>query len=119
MKNIFVLIIITLVFLSACSSTENKRATLRDIDIVSEKQAQQKVFIKPKSKVDIRKAYSDYLKFASKDDNSRLDAINRLAELEFELSSKLQQETENLKQDNNEDIDDKLYNERLIKLLNY
>ena len=115
MKNIPASLIITLIFLSACSSTENKRATLRDIDVVSEKQSQQKVFIKPKSKVDIRKAYSDYLKFASKDDNSRLDAINRLAELEFELSSKLQEENENLKKDNNEELDDKLYNARLNK----
>ena len=117
MKNIRALLIITIVFLSACSSTENKRATLRDIDVVNKKQNQQKVFIKPKSKVDIRKAYADYLKFASKDDNSRLDAINRLAELEFELSSKLQQENENLKTDKNEELDDTLYNERLEKTI--
>ncbi len=95
--------------------SDKKRNTLRDIDVVNNKQAQQKVFIKPKSKVDIRKAYSDYLKFASKDDNSRLDAINRLAELEFELSSKLHEENENLKTGENEELDDRLYSERLEK----
>ena len=117
MKNTVSLLIVTFLFLSACSSSQNKRVTLRDIDISSKKQNQQNIFIKPKSKVDIRKAYADYLKFASKDDNSRLDAINRLAELEFELSSKLQQENENLEAGNNENIDDKLYNERLNKTI--
>ena len=117
MKNINASLIIIIISLSACSSTQNKRMTIRDIDVANKKQSQQKVFIKPKSTVDIRKAYSDYLKFASKDDNSRLDAINRLAELEFELSSKLQQENENLKTDKNEELDNRLYNERLEKTI--
>ena len=117
MKNKIIYTILTSVILSACISTDKKRLTLRDIDVINEQQAQQKVFIKPKSKVDIRQAYSDYLKFASKDDNSRLDAINRLAELEFELSNKLQQENDNLNTENNEELDDKLYNERLSKTI--
>ena len=57
------------------------------------------------------------MKFASKEDNSRLDAINRLAELEFELSNKLQIESENLKTDDNEELDDKIYNDRLDKTI--
>lgn len=117
MKNINTISILILIAVSGCATSENRRHTLRDIDIVNKKNAQEKVFIKPKSKVDIRKAYSDYLKYASKDDNSRLDAINRLAELEFELSSKLQEETENLKTDENEELDDELYNQRLNKTI--
>ena len=115
MKNINTALITGMIFLSACSSSDNKRITLRDIDVISKTQSQQKVFIKPKSKLDIRKAYSDYLKFASKDDSSRLDAINRLAELEFDLSNKLQKENENLNGENNEELDEQLYNQRLDK----
>lgn len=117
MKYAIKLLIACLLLVSACSSTDNKRITLRNIDVTSEKQLQEKVFIKPKSKVDIRKAYEDYLKFASKEDNSRLDAINRLAELEFELSNKSQKENENLNQGNDEDLDDSLYNARLNKTI--
>jgi len=111
------LIAATLIALSACNSSGNKRNTVRDIDVINKKTNQQKVFIKPKSKDDIRKAYSDYLKFASKNDTSRLDAINRLAELEFELSTKLQQETENLKTNKDEELDDQLYSQRLDKTI--
>jgi tetratricopeptide (TPR) repeat protein len=117
MKNITALSIFVAIIISGCSASEKKRETLRDIDIINKENKQEKVFIKPKSKDDIRKAYSDYLKFASKDDNSRLDAINRLAELEFELSSKLQEENENLKTDKNEDLDEKLYGQRLGKTI--
>lgn len=115
MKHITTSLILLTIILSGCSTSENKRKTLRDIDVVNNKQIQQKVFIKAKSKIDIRKAYSDYLKFASKEDHSRIDAINRLAELEFELSNKLQQENSNLETNNDEELDDRLYTERLEK----
>lgn len=117
MNNYKTSLIIVVITLSACSSNDNKRNTLRNIDITNKEEKQQKIFIKPKSKVDIRKAYSDYLKFASKDDNSRLDAINRLAELEFELSDKLQRENEALKQENSEEYEDEIYNNRLNKTI--
>ncbi|MCW8901687.1 MAG: tetratricopeptide repeat protein, partial [Gammaproteobacteria bacterium] len=116
MKHINKLFILILIISSGCS-TESTRKTLRDIDVTAKKQMQQKVFIKEKSKTDIRKAYSDYLKFASKNDSSRLDAINRLAELEFELSSKLQKENENLATTRNDELDDRLYHERLDKTI--
>ncbi|MFK5914021.1 MAG: tetratricopeptide repeat protein [Woeseiaceae bacterium] len=114
MKKITLLIVLSL-SVTACGFSKEKRGTLRDIDITNASNTKKKVFIKPKSKQDIRQAYSDFLKFASKSDNSRLDAINRLAELEFELSSKLLEENENLQHDNNEELDDRLYNERLDK----
>ncbi len=117
MKNKLTYIILAFLLLSACSSSGDKRKTLRSLDVINQKTSQQNIFIKPKSKSDIRKAYSEYLKHASKDDNSRLDAINRLAELEFELSSKLQQENENLKTANDEELDDKLYSQRLDKTI--
>lgn len=102
--------------ISSCSSsTGDKRITLRNIDITSNIQEQKKVFIKAKSKIDIRKAYADYLKFASKEDNSRLDAISRLAELEFELSNKSQDDNESIQVENNEQLDNKLYDDRINK----
>lgn len=117
MKTIIITLIFILFSVTGCGSAPEKRKTIREIDVVSNQQRAQKVFIKPKSKADIRKAYSDYLKFASKEDKSRIDAINRLAELEFELSNKLQQEKENLKTSNNEELDDRLYDERLQKTI--
>lgn len=115
MKNKYKSFLLIPLVLSACSTSENKRNTLRDIDISNNKQKQETIFIKPKSKDDIREAYANYIKYAAKDEGSRLDAINRLAELEFELSNKLQQENDNLKTDANQEIDDRLYNERLDK----
>lgn len=117
MKKLSTLFILCLFLVTACSSSNDKKNTLRDLDITSNQSKQKKIFIKPKSKKDIRKAYADYLKFASKDDNSRLDAINRLAELEFELSRKISIENENLKKDNSDELDDQLYNKRLLKTI--
>ena len=108
-------IIISLLFISACNTTENTRKTLRDIDIITDKKATDQVFVKPKSKADIRKAYADYLQYASQDDKSRLDAINRLAELEFELSNKIENEQSAIK--NKNEISDDLFNQRLNKTI--
>ena len=109
--------IVIITVISGCNATVDKKETIRNIDITYTKNPYAKVFIKPKTKSDIRKAYSDYLKFASKKDKSRLDAINRLAELEFETSNKIQKENESLQAGNNEELDDKLYNERLEKTI--
>lgn len=102
--------------LAACSNSV-KRATLRDIDIASIKQTHENVYIKAKSEEEIRKAYEEYLKHATDDTALRLSAINRLAELEFELGNKLQQENENLKSGGSDETDDKLYNARLDKTI--
>lgn len=113
MKNI---IIFLTILLSGCVSTENKRDTLRSLDVISNTERQSKVFTKPKTDTDTRAAYIEYLKYATKNDQSRLDAINRLAELEFELSSKLQKETSNQDENSNSD-NERLYNERLDKTI--
>ncbi|MDH5179165.1 MAG: tetratricopeptide repeat protein [Gammaproteobacteria bacterium] len=115
MKSGFITLILCLA-LAACDSRP-KRPTLRDIDIVSSKQTYQNVYIKPKSEEEIRQAYEEYLKHATTDTSLRLSAINRLAELEFELGNKIQKEKENLKSGAGAENDDKLYNERLDKTI--
>ena len=120
MKSIIYIFSISLL-LSSCSNGPIKK-TLRDVDITSKKQTNSAVFIKPKSDEEIRKAYEEYLKHATSDSSLRLTAINRLAELEFELGNKQQQEAEALKKDNiDEATEDKLYFDRIdktIELLN-
>lgn len=114
MKKVLFLIISLLI--ASCASTE-KKGTLRDIDVIGTNQGQEKTFIRPKTPDEIRNAYSTYLKYATKDDKARIDAINRLAELEFELSDKLHKEQDNLKNTKDQELDDKLYNERLDKTI--
>lgn len=99
-----VLFISLLMSMIACS-TSHKKQTLADIDIVgkaSEKTAKKSIKISNEA---IRGAYADYLNQASKDEKSRLTAINRLAELEFELGNRLIQENNSLKDNNIDDID--------------
>jgi len=112
------LLIITtiLIILTACSAPV-KRATLRDIDIVSNKKTQPKVFIKPRTDDEIRQAYADYLKFASKNDNSRIAAINRLAEIEFELGEKQAKNNAGPNSEHQEKLEDALYNTNLDKTI--
>ncbi len=107
---------LALAIITACSNSPVKRATIADVDISGIIKKGEN--LAPKSSEDIRKAYANYLKYASKQDKSRVDALNRLAQIEFELS-------EQLLQDNNSDtieaLDDQLYNEKLnrtIELLN-
>ncbi len=105
-----------LLVLSACS-TSDKRTTLRDIDVVSKKHTGTASFVKPNSDDEIRQAYAEYLQFAAKDDNSRMAAINRLAELEFELGDRLRKERESLQKANSSDEDEALYNARIDKTI--
>ena len=103
-----------LLLLSACGSATQPR-TLADIDTrdnrlpIQKKNTPESV---AKSNRDIKKAYAEYLKHASKRDKFRTTAINRLAELEFELGDKLTQEKNSLASDN-EDVIDAAYTDRL------
>ena len=115
-KHITTFIIMSL-FFSACSSQGPEKNTIGSIDIINKRVDTKKVFIKPRSTADIRKAYAEYLKHASLEDKSRLDAINRLAEIEFELSSQLQQEQENKNGETKEEKAERLYNARLQKTI--
>lgn len=80
----FILITLALV-LTACSAPA-QRATLRDIDYSGKKQDGAHIPPAPKSSDEIRRAYIEYLKYATKDDKSRVDALQRLAQIEFQLS---------------------------------
>lgn len=114
--------IISITALTSCSSPIQKRATLGDVDVIGIRQAKTSNFVQPESSDDeILKAYANYLKHASKDDRSRVTALNRLAQLEFELSEKLLKNKGNTTTDEIESLDDKLYNaklDRTIELLN-
>lgn len=111
--------IAVMLILSSCKSSDEPHS-LAEIDVTSRENTENKVFIRAKSNEEIRQAYSDYLKNANVDDKSRIDALSRLAELEFSYSDKLLQEKENL---NNNDrsqrdkLDDKLYEQRLNKTI--
>lgn len=79
------LIVIVIFVLGACSAPP-KRQTLRDVDLPSKEKPTASAFGAPKSRDEIRRAYLDYLRHASKDDRSRVDALHRLAQLEFDVT---------------------------------
>lgn len=84
-----------LTLLSACQSATPKPLvtnTLGDIDQVNTNNAKESVYIKPKSKKEIRKAYTEYLNNAAVDEKTRLDALTRLAELEYDKSTQFNQD---------------------------
>lgn len=97
--------------LSGCNEQESSRQTLQSIDNTEQhKNAQQKKAI-AKSENDIRDAYINYLKHASKSDLSRADALNRLAAIEFKLSEEL------LLNSAIEEAETKLANEKLNRTI--
>ena len=106
----------TLLFLYSCTAAEVK-PSLADIDVTHTKKTENKVFIKAKSELEIRKAYSDYLNNSEIDDNSRINALSRLAELEFDYSNKLLQDREKLKNKNSDEVKDALYDAQLDKTI--
>ncbi len=81
--------------LSACSSAPERRHTLKDVDIVGVYKSQPGSRITPKNEKEIRAAYMEYLKHAAKSESSRIDALQRLAQLEFELNEKLASNQDN------------------------
>jgi len=113
-----IIYLLTVFLLNGCGGTGVKRTTLRDIDTSTSKEVKRGIYVIPKSDEEIRKAYATYLKYASKDDKSRLSALSRLAELEFELSEQI---LKNKNNNNNVDaidkLDDKLYNAKLDRTI--
>jgi len=112
------LLICTSIFVTACT-TQTRQATLRDIDVITKNDKQEVVFIKPKSDEEIRLAYQSYLENTSNNNKSRMTAINRLADIEFNLSNKLLEDSKTNNSDNSShDIfDDKKYNAKLDKTI--
>ena len=95
--------------LISCSAPV-KDNTLRDIDFSGSKQVNASTFSAPKSPDEIRNAYLEYLKHAAKNDKSRVDALQRLAQLEFEVSDAHNKETNGVGANS---INDKIYNDSL------
>ncbi|MGB3610438.1 MAG: tetratricopeptide repeat protein [Cellvibrio sp.] len=93
-------------------TTQQPEETLRLLDIQGEKNAQNEVFVKPKSEEEIKEAYYNYIKSAPADDKSRLSAINRLAELEMNRINELVKNARGP-----EDAEDRIYRESLEKTL--
>jgi cellulose synthase operon protein C len=93
-------LLITLIctlLMTACNDPVefDNRQTLESIDDTSqlEKIVNKKVDLS-KSENDIRQAYINYVEHSSKNDLSRSEALNRLASIEFKLSERLLNETE-------------------------
>jgi tetratricopeptide (TPR) repeat protein len=75
--------------LLACSTPPPQQHTLRDVDVVGGKSATAQTATSLRNEAAIREAYAEYLKHASKQDISRIDALQRLAQLEFQLIDRL------------------------------
>lgn len=89
----------------SCSTQENKR-TLADLDVRDETNTRSNVFVKPKSEAEIKQAYYNYIRNASKGDESRQAAINRIAAMELNLTNRIMAQSDiGL----NEEIEDKVY----------
>jgi len=115
MRN-FISLVIIASLISACQQAP-VTSTLRDVDTVKSDKKSAEVFIKPKTDEEIRQAYADYLKHSATNDNSRMSAINRLAELEFRLSENIIKEKESLQQNSASVQSDALYDARLDKTI--
>ena len=91
-----------MVTLAACSAPA-KKTSLRDIDYSGKRQSSKTTSTAPKNSDDIRRAYLEYLKYATKDEKSRVDALHRLAQLEFQLSEARSKEGNTQAADNEKD----------------
>jgi len=101
---IIISVVLPALLLASCKS-EKTPTSLADIDVNNSKSTQKKVFI-------------NYLNNADVDDKTRIEALNRLAELEFNYTNKLLLEKENREKGINDDaLEDELYNSRLNKTI--
>ncbi len=91
--------------------------TLHDIDTVKDNSPKESVFIKPKSKEEVRKAYTDYLNNAVVDEKTRIDALTRLAELEYKDSDKYIREKDSEAVTEVQIQEEKLYYQRLQRTI--
>ena len=103
--------------LSACLGVQHQTTTTTRADIQFDTPTPPvaEAAIQHKSIEEIRQAYAEYLKNAVLDDKSRLDALTRLAEIEYGSSNKLLNDSEA-----SQDVDpleEKLYQQRLNKTI--
>ncbi|NNE64835.1 MAG: tetratricopeptide repeat protein, partial [Gammaproteobacteria bacterium] len=81
------IVIALLLMLGACQSLppeSQATGTLADMVVVSDNVIKKEKLNRTKSKEEIRRAYSEYLDNANVDEKSRIDALTRLAELEYQ-----------------------------------
>jgi len=109
--NKIIIIIVFALSIVACTTTV-KYQTLRDIDITGHYSGSVTGHATPKNEKEIRQAYAEYLKHASKNDISRIDALQRLAQLEFSLTQKLEN-NKGVQTIGTQKIEDKIYNSTL------
>lgn len=95
------------------SGTETPRNTLEEVDLIGNQDGNRQVFVKPKSKEEIRQAYTDYLNQARADEASRLDALTRLAELEYSGGDTLLLRDQVSDDEAGDSAEYRLYSERL------
>ena len=103
--------------LSACLGVQQQTTQTSDKSIPFDNPAPpvNEAYIKHKTVADIRQAYAEYLKNAVLDDKSRLDALARLAELEYSSGNKLLNDTEATQ--DVDPVEEKLYQQRLDKTI--
>jgi len=118
-KTAFIISVAGILF--ACSTPEIKqRKTLHSLDnrvIADKSDGREKTTVEKHSVEEIRNAYANYLSNARQDDNARQVAINRLAELEFEVSNKLALERNDLADESTEEIEHRIYLEKINRTI--
>lgn len=100
--------------LSACSSKETK-TTLRSLDQAETYAPVEQQQLASKSREEIRNAYKRYLSSTPKSDKSRQVALNRLAELEFEVSNNLTPKQDVLQDDLESNAQNDIYSQQIDK----
>jgi len=116
-----ILIMVFASIVSGCSNSSNvrERNTLHSLDQKAniEKSSEESKREK-RTEEQVRDAYANYLSSASLDDNARQVAINRLAELEFEVSNKLALARKDLTESETEEIEQRQFDEKINRTIN-
>ncbi len=114
------LALVAMSLIGACQTSPPKPPitnTLHDIDIIKGDSPKESVFIKPKTKAEIRAAYDEYLKHAVVDEKTRLYALTRLAELEYNDNSPFEQDNPDKPDEETQSPEEKLYYQRLQRTI--
>jgi len=106
-------------FLTGCGTIKPPANTLGELDSqsTSKDTPQAKPFVSPKSIEEVRAAYNAYLEQASVAEKSRIDALTRLAELEYQAGNQFIREKEPDLVNAEANEQDKLYQQRLNKTI--
>ncbi len=101
-----------LLLISACGSVPKNHPKPKKVEEISKKEKKgNQYLIQSKTNDEVRKAYENYLNSAEIDENSRFDALSRLAEIEFNSSNDILAKNENSQ--GAENFEDRLYNAKL------